>query len=62
MAADPKFSAGARLERKAFREYLRRLIKRHGTCAVTDDALAWVLKREERYAVRPGGLGKKSRG
>jgi hypothetical protein len=53
--ADPKTSAGARLERKACREYLRRLFTRTQSDDV-QQALAWVLKREKRYDRRPGGL------
>ena len=48
MAADPKTSAGARLERKAVREYLRRQIAR-GKQGSLDAVLDWVLKRQERY-------------
>jgi hypothetical protein len=55
MAADPKVSAGARLERKAFREYLRRLLKR-GAAVNLETALGWVLKREARYNPKRGGL------
>lgn len=56
MAADPKTSAGARLERKAFRAYLRRMAARgKGTIA---EALDWVLARQTRYDKKTGGLGK----
>ena len=50
-------SEGARLERKAFRAYLRREIKKplsHGT--VLGEVLAWVLGRQNRYDKRQGGL------
>ena len=61
MKADPRRSEGARVERAAFRAYLRRLLKRleSSTMGVTDvaqDALHWVLMRQKRYAKRPGGL------
>lgn len=62
MPADPLKSAGARAERKAFRDYLRRQIK-----AVGEDhsneleiALTWVLKRQSRYDSQTGGLGRKA--
>lgn len=64
MPADPKTSAGARLERKVFREYLRRRLR---TTTRVDQLLLrlevqailnWVLAREKRYDKRPGGLGK----
>lgn len=60
MAADPKTSAGARLERKAFRDYLRRQLRTAsdsssiGLTAV----LNWVLARQARYDKRGGGLGR----
>ncbi len=56
--ASPAKSAGARLERKAMRTYLRRLIKRWGGSVVAEEALAWVLQRQKRYDKRPGGLGR----
>jgi hypothetical protein len=54
---DPKVSAGARLERAAFRAYLRRLLK-HQDSPSLQSALAWVLKRQARYDRKAGGLGK----
>lgn len=56
MTPDPKFSAGARYERKVFRAHLRRALLRGGTLA---SALAYVLSRQARYDKKPGGLGKK---
>ena len=61
MAADPKFSAGARLERKAMREYLHRRIKRTADPYMLDEIqiiIRWVLKRQARYDRKAGGLGK----
>lgn len=58
---DPKFSAGARLERKAFTAYLRRYANKPQTAAdgtVAAQILSWVLRREARYSKRPGGLGR----
>lgn len=57
VAADPKFSAGARLERAAFRAFIRRAMKRRGTPA-PQVYLDWVLQRQRRYEKKPGGLGK----
>lgn len=54
MAADPKRSAGARLERRSVRDYLRRALKRKGTI---EDALAFVMTRQSRYDKKSGGLG-----
>lgn len=56
MAADPKRSEGARLERKSIREYLRRALKRGGSVAA---ALAFVMTRQQRYDKKAGGLGSK---
>lgn len=63
MKADPKVSAGARLERAAMRNYLRRRLK---TAVLTMHAteeleilLKWVLNRSRRYDREAGGLGKK---
>ena len=55
MKADPKVSLGARLERKAMRAYLRRAIRHRKTL---DDALEFVLTRQERYDQKPNGLGR----
>lgn len=61
--ADQKYSAGARTERQAVRNYLRRQVSIHGTNRaegrVLQGALAWVLTRQKRYDKKPGGLGKK---
>ena len=64
--ADPKTSEGARVEREAFRRYLRRELRsRHEVSGTTSPthaalqaALAWVLDRSKRYGKRPGGLGR----
>ena len=58
MAADPKRSAGARLERKAIRAYLRRLLAHDDANPAIATALAWVLGRQKRYDSKSGGLGK----
>lgn len=61
MAADPKVSAGARLERAAFRSYLRRAISRATIGADSGAAiLEWVLARQKRYDKKTGGLGRGS--
>ncbi len=63
--ADPLFSAGARLERAAFREHLRTRITAWSVCGskgteadVLTAVLKWVQGRQKRYDKRPGGLGK----
>lgn len=63
MATDPLKSAGARLERKSMRAFLRRLststIKGNGTAEeirMCEFILDWVIKRQERYDKKPGGL------
>lgn len=66
--SNPAFSAGARYERKAVREYLERKLKRwkltsdrmgigsYGPeLALYQRALRWVRTRERRYSRRPGG-------
>jgi hypothetical protein len=59
--ADPARSDGARYERAATRNRLRRQITR---AVVTADAqvlqreLDWVLSRQSRYDKAPGGLGR----
>ena len=64
--ADPKYSAGARMERKAFRDYLRRQIKLRSTDGASVEAITlntvlfFVLGRQRRYDPKPGGLGRKS--
>lgn len=55
--ADPKMSEGARVERAAFRSYLRRQ-QRVMKIDALEAAIEWVLKRSERYDKRKGGLGK----
>lgn len=62
MPATPEKSQGARTERAAFRAYLNRRIK--STESVFDkdsleEILEWVLKRQERYEAKTGGLGRK---
>lgn len=59
----PEFSAGARCERKAFREYLRRRIKpkdsQRGTpedISTLESVLMWVKGRQSRYDKKEGGL------
>lgn len=59
MPADPKYSAGAREERRAFRNYLRRQLKKSPPPAgILLNAIEWVLKRQQRYDKRAKGLGK----
>lgn len=57
MKADPKYSAGARAERAAFRRYLRRFDPTDRR--TVGDILAWVLARQQRYDRTAGGLGKR---
>lgn len=60
--ADPKVSEGARMEREAFRRYLRRrLVTATGAplyLLALEHALEWVLERRKRYDQKPKGLGK----
>lgn len=67
--ADPKYSAGARTERASFRKYLRTRLKAVAPGGVVnvaiplearevERALDWVLKRQERYDKKKGGLGR----
>lgn len=67
MKASPAMSEGARLERKAFREYLRRLMRvelaqdypeKFIVGEVLEEAIDWVLQRQKRYDKKPGGLGR----
>ena len=61
MPADPRVSLGARLERKAFRAYLKRQagIAPNASAGMTAHRfLLWLLKRQQRYDKKPGGLGK----
>lgn len=65
MPVDPKTSAGARTERKAFRDYLRRRLKLAQAAplprsAVSEaaDHLQWILRRQVTYVwspLAPGG-------
>ena len=63
MKADPKFSEGARAERKAFRDKLRRELKHYSELEeegqILGELLQWVMDRQKRYDPKPGGLGKK---
>jgi hypothetical protein len=59
MAADPKTSAGARAERKAFRTYIRRRMLYNSDDFSLQDILDWVLTRQKRYDKHAGGLGKR---
>jgi hypothetical protein len=65
MAADPEVSEGARMERVAVRNRLRRMIKKYreagdiyhaGTLGIE---LQWILDRQMRYEQKAGGLGHK---
>lgn len=62
--ADPKVSHGARVERAAFRAYLRRMMKRASPVeeGMLDTCVLWVLDRQKRYDKAAGGLGKKRGG
>lgn len=57
----PERSEGARYERKAIRNYLRRQIANERTenQKVLEVVLDWVLTRQKRYDKKTGGLGKK---
>ena len=56
----PATSEGARYERQAFRNMLRRRAKAQTTSpsesTAYEVALDWVLKRQQRYEKKPGGL------
>lgn len=59
--ADSKLSEGARMERAAFRRYLRRQIAEYIPVDMRvslELALKWVLAREKRFNARRGGLGR----
>lgn len=65
MKADPKYSAGAREERRAFRAYLTRQMKKTITIQTANNyrlavsyALNFVKARQQRYDKKPGGLGR----
>lgn len=53
---DPRRSEEARVERKAFREYLRRKLTEGAQWEDLNIILDWVLARQKRYDKRPGGL------
>lgn len=57
----PERSKGARMERAAMRNYLRRQIKTaFGECNITlNNVLNWVLERQKRFNDKAGGLGRK---
>jgi hypothetical protein len=58
-AERPEFSAGARYERQAVREYFTRKMKRTQNRDEADlvaSMLRWVRTRQARYDKRPGGL------
>jgi hypothetical protein len=57
--ADPKFSAGARLERRSMRTYLRRQLRATPSLTGLQAVLDWVFKRSARYDKASGGLGKR---
>lgn len=56
MPTNPKISLGARLERKAMRAHLRRLLSHDPRNFSLQKALKFVLTRQERYDSKPGGL------
>ena len=63
MKADPRKSEGARMEREALREYLKRNIKKWASLKMLGEAMAfekalkWVDGRHKRYDAKKGGLG-----
>ncbi len=61
--ADPKLSAGARLERAAMSRHLKRLLRSGLTDPPALDGymalLQWLRDRDVRYNAKPGGLGKR---
>jgi hypothetical protein len=63
MKAEPKFSEGARMERKAFRDKLRRELNHYSDLGekgqILGVLLQWILARQKRYDKVEGGLGKK---
>jgi hypothetical protein len=62
MSTTPIYSAGARYERKALREYLARRIEKYIKAGHDERAtqlalvLVWVKTRQSRYDKKPGGL------
>lgn len=59
MKSDPKVSEGARLERKAMRAKLTRMLKRAPDSSAVAEMLTFVLSRQKRYDKATGGLGKR---
>lgn len=60
--AEQAFSEGARYERAAIRQYLRRRLRDMNTLNITGEihtVIEWVLARQKRYDKHPGGLGKR---
>ena len=61
MAADPRVSKGARMERTAFRNYIaRRLRQLGGGQGSIEMSIAhdWIKDRQRRYNKAKGGLGR----
>ena len=60
MPKSPSFHEGAKMERRAFKSFLKREIAIRGNDAVVkawaQGALEWVQKRCDRYKKRKGGL------
>ncbi len=55
----PERSKGARMERAAVRDYLRRKMESAPAHkAALTEVLEWMLERQRRYEARPGGLGR----
>ena len=55
MATKKTYHEGAEDERRAFKAFLKRQIKKAGKCT-DEDVLAWVQGRCDRYRKRKGGL------
>lgn len=53
---DPKYSEGARYERKAMRQMLRRRLAANPHDVALNELLTWVLNRQKRYDPDKGGL------
>lgn len=55
------YTAGANAERDSIKAHIRRLLRgmrsEGGRCAL-ESLFKWILKRDERYNKRAGGLGK----
>jgi hypothetical protein len=60
MSKMPTFHAGAEMERRAFKSFLKRVIAIKGNDTVVKEwaqgSLEWVQKRCDRYKKRKGGL------